>query len=98
MPAYRLVISPAAKADLGDIYQYGCGRWGEAQLASCVDGIKRQLVLLAQQARLGRKRPELIEGVRSLPYKSHTLYYRIVADRVELVRVLHGRQDPQRHL
>nr|WP_273441111.1 hypothetical protein [Sedimenticola selenatireducens] len=26
------------------------------------------------------------------------MFYRVTANRVEIIRVLHGRQDPQRHL
>jgi hypothetical protein len=29
--AHHLILSPAAKADLKDIYQYGLRQWGQAQ-------------------------------------------------------------------
>jgi toxin ParE1/3/4 len=31
MASHQLVIAPAAKTDLKDIYQYGLRQWGQAQ-------------------------------------------------------------------
>ena len=36
--------------------------------------------------------------IRSLPIQSHILFYRVAANNVEIIRVLHGRQDPLRHM
>jgi toxin ParE1/3/4 len=47
---------------------------------------------------MGIERPELLPDIRSLPIQIHTLFYRATENRVEIIRVLHGRQDPQRHL
>lgn len=30
MPAHQLVIAPAAKTDLKDLYQYGLRQWGHS--------------------------------------------------------------------
>jgi toxin ParE1/3/4 len=96
--AYQLVIAPAAKNDLKDIYQYGLRQWGQAQSESYLVAIKNQFWLLTEQPLIGAERPELLPNTRSLPIDSHTLFYRLNANRVEILRVLHGRQDPQRHL
>ncbi|MBV1952259.1 MAG: type II toxin-antitoxin system RelE/ParE family toxin [Cycloclasticus sp.] len=98
MPAYQLVIAPAAKADLKDIYQYGLRQWGQTQSESYLESIKEQLWTLTEQPLIGVDRSELLLGARSLPIESHILFYRVTSDAVEIVRVLHGRQDPQRHL
>lgn len=98
MAPYQLVIAPAAKNDLKEIYQYGLRQWGQAQSESYLSTIKKQFWLLTQQPLMGTERPELLPNSRSLPIESHTLFYRVTANRVEIIRVLHGRQDPQRHL
>ena len=98
MASHKLVIAPAAKNDLKDIYQYGLRQWGQAQSESYLSTIKNQFWLLTQQPLMGTERPELLPDTRSLPIESHTLFYRVTANRVEIIRVLHGRQDPQRHL
>lgn len=98
MASDQLVIAPAAKNDLKDIYQYGLRHRGQAQSESYLSTIKNQFWLLTQQPLMGTERPELLPDVRSLPIESHTLFYRVIANRVEIIRALHGRQDPQRHL
>ncbi len=98
MASHQLVIAPAVKNDLKDIYQYGLRQWGQAQSESYLSTIKNQFWLLTDQPLIGIERPELLPDTRSLPIESHTLFYRVTANRVEIIRVLHGRQDPHRHL
>ena len=96
--SYQLAIAPAAKNDLKDIYHYGLRQWGRAQSESYLSSIKNQFWSLTQQPFMGTERHELLPDTRSLPVESHTLFYRVTANSVEIIRVLHGRQDPQRHL
>lgn len=98
MVSHQLIIAPAAKNDLENIYQYGLRQWGQAQSESYLSTVKNQFWLLTDQPRMGIERPELLPDTRSLPIESHTLFYRVTANRIEIIRVLHGRQDPQRHL
>jgi toxin ParE1/3/4 len=98
MPAHRLVLSPAAKTDLKNIYQYGLRKWGQKQSDNYLENIKKQFWSLIEQPLIGIDRSELLPGTRSLPIDSHTLFYRVSPNAVEIIRVLHGRQDPQRHL
>jgi toxin ParE1/3/4 len=98
MASHQLVIAPAAKNDLKDIYQYGLRQWGQAQSENYLATMKNQFWLLTQQPLMGTERNELLPEARSLPIESHTLFYRVTANTVEIIRVLHGRQDPQRHL
>jgi len=98
MSTKQLVIASAAKIDLKDIYQYGLRQWGKVQSDSYLEHTKDQLWSLREQPLIGIDRSELLPDVRSLPIESHTLFYRVTTDRVEIIRVLHGRQDPQPHL
>lgn len=98
MPNHTLIISPAAKADLKDIYQYGLRQWGEKQSDTYLEHLKGNLWALTEQPLIGVERPDLLSSVRSLPIESHTLFYRVMPNTVEVIRVLHCRQDPQRHL
>ncbi len=98
MPAQRLVISPAAKTDLKNIYQYGLRKWGQKQSDNYPEIIKKHFWSLMEQPLNGIDRSEMLLGTRSLPIESHTLFYRVSRNAVEIIRVLHSRQDPQRHL
>ncbi len=98
MPAHQLVIAPAAKIDLKDIYQYGLRQWGQTQSDNYLKNIKDRFWSLTEQPLMGSERTELLPGARSLPIESHTVFYRVTSDTVEIIRILHDRQDPQRHL
>ncbi|NCP64118.1 MAG: type II toxin-antitoxin system RelE/ParE family toxin [Paraglaciecola sp.] len=98
MPKHVLLLSPAAKVDLKDIYQFGLRQWGQTQSDSYLETLKEKFWSLTENPLLGTERPELLAGIRSLPIESHILFYRVTAASVEIIRVLHGRQDPARHL
>lgn len=98
MPTHQLIIAPAAQADLKDIYQYGLRQWGQAQSEAYLEILKVKLWSLTEQPLMGTERPELLAGMRSLPIESHILFYRVTTTNVEIIRVLHGRQDPVRHM
>ncbi len=98
MSAHQLVLSPAAKTDLKDIYQYGLRQWGKAQSDNYLKSLKEHLWSLTEQPLIGIERPEILPNSRSLSIESYTLFYRVTTDKVEIIRILHGRQDPQRHL
>ncbi len=98
MASHLLVIAPAAKRDLTDIFQYGLRRWGLARSESYLTSIKNSFWFLTQQPLAGTERPELLPDIRSLSIESHILFYRVAAKKIEILRVLHSRQDPQRHL
>ena len=49
MPTYQLIIAPAAKADLAEIYQYGLRQWGLIQSDSYLENLKGRLWSLTEQ-------------------------------------------------
>jgi toxin ParE1/3/4 len=55
--------------------------------------IERAFDMLAQRPFAGRARGELVHGLRSFPVGNYLIFYVIVIDGIEVVRVMHGRQD-----
>ncbi|MEE9493089.1 MAG: type II toxin-antitoxin system RelE/ParE family toxin [Gammaproteobacteria bacterium] len=98
MPAHQLVIAPATKNDLKSIYHYGLRQWGQAQSVNYMAAIKDQFWSLTEHPLMGIERPELLPYTRSLPIQNHILFYRVTDNRIEVIRILHSRQDPQRHV
>jgi toxin ParE1/3/4 len=98
MSALQLTIAPAAQADLKNIYHYGLQQWGQTQSESYLEALKEHIWQLTEQPMMGIERPDLFPGTRSLAIGSHTLFYRITESSVDIIRLLHGRQDPNRHL
>ncbi|MBX7435380.1 type II toxin-antitoxin system RelE/ParE family toxin [Mycobacterium sp. Y57] len=97
MSAY--VLSPAAQADLGDIWDYTCERWGDDQAEMYLREIQRAIERVVASPLIGRPCDEVCEGYRRHAVGSHTLYYRGASnDVIDVVRVLHNRMDVDRHL
>ncbi|MBE0502316.1 MAG: type II toxin-antitoxin system RelE/ParE family toxin [Desulfuromonadales bacterium] len=94
----QIIISPAARDDLRDIYHFGLRNWGQNRSAKYLEEIKESLWALCKQPHIGCERPELLPGMRSFAVASHVAFYLVQSQRIEIIRVLHSRQDPSRHL
>ena len=91
MTEYRL--SEAAKQDMADIALYGDENFGPAQSNRYIDELESHFSSLAAYPKLY---PEVIwirSGYRRSVCGSHSVYYRIVNNQVEVMRILRG-QDP----
>lgn len=91
-----LAISPGTKDDLRKIYQYGIHKWVKTRASNYIDNLKTQFWSLTKHPQLGVERDELLSAMRSLSVESHVIFYRTNRQQIEIIRVLHGRQDPQR--
>ena len=93
----RLIFTPAARGDLRAIWRYSAERWGPDQADAYTDAIEDACRLLAGSVSVGKpiaSRP----GYRRWIIRSHVLYLREFSDRIEVIRILHVRQDPDIHL
>jgi toxin ParE1/3/4 len=88
----RIVLAPAAEADLKMIHDYIAAENAVAA-AALVTRLKDLAVLLADAPGIGRARPELLANLRSFPLGSYLLCYRPSDNGIEVVRVLHGARD-----
>lgn len=86
-------LSAAADRDLEAIFDYTEHEFGAGQAAAYLTRISEQLETLMDNPALGRDRDEVRPGLRSLAVGQHVLFYRLLSDRLRIVRVLHGRQD-----
>jgi len=92
------ILAEAAEADVSDIFDYTLGAHGSKQAADYLSGLEEALAALVQQPGLGRARPEIREGLHSIPYQHHVIFYRIMTDHLRIVRILHARRDLPAHL
>ncbi|WP_454296197.1 type II toxin-antitoxin system RelE/ParE family toxin [Salana multivorans] len=96
MSTYRL--TPAAQRDLSSIWDYTEERWDVRQAETYVDDIRAAVQRIADDPRHGRSCDEIREGYRRYGIGSHVLFYRQRPDGVDVIRMLHQRMDPTRHL
>jgi toxin ParE1/3/4 len=93
--AYRL--SPKARNDLQDIWSYTQENWSRAQ----ADRYHRSLIAEVEALAAGKKMgwsSSVRPGLMKRSCGSHVIYYRDLPDRLEIIRILHGAQDVERHL
>ncbi|ROR72857.1 type II toxin-antitoxin system RelE/ParE family toxin [Bogoriella caseilytica] len=96
MNQYRL--TPAAQRDLSSIWDFTEERWGIPQAETYIAEIRAAIERVADDPRRGRACDEIRTGYRRYGIGSHLLFYVESAEGVDLVRILHQRMDPTRHL
>lgn len=95
----RYLLSPAAQADLEQIWDYTYGHWDVDQAEHYVRELQRAINRIAANPLIGRACDEIRPGYRKMAAGSHVLFYRVTADEiVDVVRILHQRMDVNRHL
>ncbi|NJN87961.1 MAG: type II toxin-antitoxin system RelE/ParE family toxin [Leptolyngbyaceae cyanobacterium SL_7_1] len=90
MNRYRL--SRQAEQDLEDIWFY-VAQSDEVAADLLIAKILDKFPMLAKFPNMGKKRDDLLEGLRSFPIKPYTIFYNRTSDCVEIVRVLHQSRD-----
>ena len=83
----------AAQADIDEQWVYLAERSIPAA-DHFTDRITAQFRQLLDFPNMGRARPEFAGGLRSFPVDKYMIYYRVLADKIEISRVLHGAADP----
>jgi len=93
-----VALRPAARADLAGIWTDGASRWGVDQADRYTDALFALFNLLAAFPEMARERTEFYPPVRIHPSDAHLVIYRREGQGIEIIRVLHARQDLTAHL
>ena len=91
-------LTREAEEDVTNIYRYSFENFGEAQADTYHDGLNDCFRLLADTPLIGRDYGSLRPGLRRYEQASHSVYYRLTDTGILILRVLHRRMDPARHL
>ncbi len=95
---YKLHQQTRAKQDLKNIWLYTYETWGEAQADQYFDELDNGLKTLGHNPDIGKNRDSIREGYRSFQINRHVVFYKVASSTIQIVRVLHVRMDPERHL
>jgi toxin ParE1/3/4 len=82
-----------AREDLFDIWLYVAPRNSEAVADEIYDRIEARCHVLRDFPEMGRARPEIAEGARSLVIERWLALYNLVEDGVQVVRIVDGSRD-----
>ena len=96
MPTYK--FSKRSEVDLETIVRHTLDNWGDEQVTRYIDGLEKRVQSLADAPSLGKLHDDLSIGLRGFVYQSHMIYYVEAEHGITVVRVLHQRMNPPRHL
>ncbi len=94
----RFIVSPRARTDIDDIWNYTVEHWGERQAEIYIRLVKAAVEAVVKDPKVGRTCDDVRLGYRRYPVGSHVLFYRVTAEAIVVVRILHRRMDVERHL
>jgi toxin ParE1/3/4 len=92
------VLSANARKSLREIKAYSTRTLGAKQTTLYLKKLRDRMAFLAEKPRLGEARDDIKMGYYSYPEGSHTIYYKIFADHIAVIDVLHQSMEPSRHL
>lgn len=98
MSKNEYTLTKPARGDLKEIGQYTAEKWGVAQQKKYLAQLFKRFEELARNPRIGRERPEIAPGYRSVVEGGHVIFYRIRDTRVEILGVVHGQRDLKREM
>jgi len=92
-----LRLAPEVEAELDDIWYYIAKESGNIAVADrLIDSITDRFFLLAGHPYIGRRRDrDLHPGLRSFPVGEYLIIYRIEAEDVIILHIVHGRRGPE---
>ena len=89
----RLEVSSRAERDIDDLYRFGIVQYGLRLADDYVQLLHRRMGQLEQFPLLGVERSDVRPNIRLLVFKAHNIPYRVISNRVLIVRVLHRAAD-----
>ena len=92
-----LRFTPAARADLVSIWDYTARHWDMDQADRYLDELHGICLALANGEMVSRP-VDIRPGTLKARAGSHMVYVREDADTLDVIRILHQRQDVDRHL
>lgn len=94
----RYVLSPRAQSDLDEIWDHAAHRWGIDQAEAYTRQLWQNIEAVASNPTIGRPCPEVKAGYHKFRSGSHVLFFRMLGDGIDVVRILHSRMDFKLHL
>ena len=91
-------LTPAAQKDLSSIWDFTQERWDENQAEIYISELKAAIERIAADPHRGRDCGDIRERYRRYSIGSHLVFYAERTDSVDVIRILHQRMDPTRHL
>ncbi len=97
MPRY--ILSPQAQKRLKQIRDYTLENHGKQQKKMYMKMLRDKMRLAAESPdKEGKERSDIKTGYYSIRAEKHYIYYRIRDTHIDIIDVLHGSMEPNRHI
>jgi len=98
MKSLPYVISKKAISDLEEIWYHTVQKWSADQANRYYDLILEKVNHICEKPDSGKSFDHIRKGYRASKVKSHIIFYKVVNDSIEVIRVLHERMDIESRL
>jgi toxin ParE1/3/4 len=98
MRSLPFFISKKAVSDLEEIWLYTVEKWSIEQADRYYNLIFNEISYICKNTRAGKSMEHVRKGYRSTKVKSHLIFYKIVNDTIEIIRILHEQMDIENRL
>lgn len=88
-----LTITKLAEEDLSEIAFYTYVTFGERQMEIYRSQFKKDFQRILSNPLIGVKKKELGTNIYSLVSGSHVIFYSIVENTIQIIRIIHGSKD-----
>ena len=91
-------LTDEAARDVEEILAYSVINFGTDQAQHYFEALKECIELLADNPRMGHSAEDILPDYLRFPFESHLIFYKIFSSSILVVRILHERMDPERHI
>ena len=98
MKTLPYVISKKAIADLEDIWLYTVEKWSVKQADCYYNLIFDEINYICKQNNAGKQMEHVRKSYRASKVKSHLIFYKVLPDKIQIIRILHERMDIENRL
>lgn len=98
MKTLPFVISKKAISDLEDIWFYTVEKWSVLQADRYYNLIFNEINYICKHSTAGKSMEYVRKGYRASKVNFHLIFYRVINDTIEVIRILHERMDIENRL
>lgn len=98
MKTLPFVISKKGVSDLEKIWLYTVEKWSVEQADRYYNLIFDEINYICKNINAGKSMEHIRKGYRASKVKSHFIFYRMVNNTIEVIRILHERMDIENKL
>lgn len=94
----EIVLTPAAKRDLGDIWDYSAQQWGVDRAETYVRDLWAAILPVAAEPGMAQFAGEVRPDYRRWKCGAHVIFFKSNDTEIDVIRILHQARDFDCHL